>query len=85
VADANWLAISDAQLLRFANKKFDVFVTLDQGFAHQHNLKRLSFGIVIVHVNKNSMQYYRPIFDKILSAVERVGPGEVVHVYAAPS
>jgi len=61
VADADWRGISDSQLLRLANGKFDVFITLDQGFAHQHNLRILSFGIVILHVRKNSLRYYEPI------------------------
>jgi hypothetical protein len=30
-------------------------VTIDQGFEHEHNLKKLSFGIVIVHVARNRM------------------------------
>lgn len=68
VADADWRAISDSQLLRLANGRFDVFITLDQGFAHQHNLKVLSFGIVILHVRKNSLRYYEPIFDRIRQA-----------------
>ncbi len=85
VADANWRALADAQLLALADKKFDVFITLDQGFAHQQNPKRRSFGIVIVHVTKNSMQYYRPIFNKIREAVDEVGPGQIAHVYATES
>jgi hypothetical protein len=31
-------------------------VTIDKGFEHEHNLKKLSFGIVIVHVPRNRME-----------------------------
>lgn len=39
-----------------------------------------TFGIIIVHVEKNRIGYYRPLFDALLAAVERVRPGEVIHV-----
>ena len=35
VAEANWLAFSDNELLALADGRFDVFVTLDQGFEYQ--------------------------------------------------
>ena len=41
VAEANWLTLPDNELLALAQGNFDVFITLDQGFAHQHNLQRL--------------------------------------------
>lgn len=80
VAEANWLTLPDNELLALAQGKFDVFITLDQGFAHQHNLRRLSFGIVILRVPANTMQVYEPIFDRVRQAAETVKAGEVVHV-----
>ncbi|BDC51685.1 hypothetical protein F183_A40000 [Bryobacterales bacterium F-183] len=59
----------------------DVFVTADRGFEHQHNLKALRFGIVIVHVARNQVRFYRPLFPEILEAARRVRAGGVVHVY----
>ena len=61
----------------------DVFVTADRGFEHQHNLKSLSFGIVVVHVARNKIAFYRPLFPQLLNAVARVGAGQVVHVSGA--
>ena len=58
----------------------DVFVTADHGFEHEHNLKSLRFGIVVVHVARNKIEYYRPLFPQILNAVVTVRPGQVVHV-----
>ena len=80
VAEAKWLTLPDNELLVLAQGNFDVFITLDQGFAYQHNLQRLSFGIVIVHVPTNTMQFYEPLFDRIRQAAETVKAGEVIHV-----
>jgi hypothetical protein len=43
----------------------------------------LTFGIVIVHVERNRIEYYRPIFSALLDAAGRVRAGEVLHVTAS--
>jgi predicted nuclease of predicted toxin-antitoxin system len=83
VAEAKWRALPDAALIVQAQRRCDVLVTTDRGFEHEHNLRKLAFGIVIVHVTRNRMEYYRPLFPALADAVERVKAGEVVHVSAA--
>jgi hypothetical protein len=58
----------------------EVFLTIDQGFEHQHNLSSLGFGIVIVHVSRNRLAYYEAIREKISQALSSIRPGEVIHV-----
>jgi hypothetical protein len=62
VAEVEWRALPDAELIAQAQGECDVLVTIDKGFEHEHNLKKLTFGIVIVHVPKNRIEYYRPLF-----------------------
>ncbi len=80
VAHSNWRSLSDAKLLARARGQCEVLVTIDGGFEHQHNLQKLTFGIVIVHVLKNRMEHYLPLFAALADAVERVKPGGVIHV-----
>lgn len=75
-----WHRLQDHQLLPLLQSNFDVVVTIDQGWEFQHNLTKLNFGFVIVHVSRNKVEFYRPLFDKILEAVELVKPGHVIHV-----
>lgn len=84
VAEAKWRTLPDATLVAQAQGQCDVLVTIDQGFEHEHNLKKLTFGIVIVHVSRNRMEYYSPMFPALLAAVERIKAGEVVHVPLLP-
>jgi predicted nuclease of predicted toxin-antitoxin system len=84
VAEAKWRTLPDAKLTAQAQGQFDVFVTIDKGFEFEINLRKLRFGIVIVHVKRNRIEYYKPIFPALVDAVERVRPGEVVHVKAPP-
>jgi predicted nuclease of predicted toxin-antitoxin system len=68
VSEANWLSLRDNELLRLAHDRFDTFVTLDQGFEHQHNLRNLRLGIVILHVPRNTLRFYEPMFAEIRRA-----------------
>jgi hypothetical protein len=56
------------------------WLTLDRGFEYEHNLSKLQFGIIIVHVPKNKIAFYRPLREKILAAVDRIPAGRVVHI-----
>jgi hypothetical protein len=77
--DLGWQNLKDHVLVK--QLECDVFVTADKGFEHEHNLQSLSFGIVIVHVIRNKITFYRPLFPQLLQAVATIRAGEVVHVY----
>jgi hypothetical protein len=62
----------------------DAFITADRGFKQEHDLRSLSFGIVIVHVTRNKITFYRPLFPQLLKAVATIRAGELVHVYGPP-
>lgn len=63
---------------------FKALITIDRGLEFQQNLKKLSIGIVVVEVRKNQIPYFRAIEAELLVAVEKVAPGEVVHVLGLP-
>ncbi len=48
--DLGWQELKDHVLVK--RLECDVFVTADRGFEHEHNLKSLSFGIIILHVER---------------------------------
>ncbi len=76
--DLGWQHLKDNVLVK--QLECDVFVTADRGLEHQHNLKSLSFGIVVVHVARNKIAFYRPLFPQLREAIATVRAGQVVHV-----
>jgi len=80
--DLGWQHLKDHVMVK--QLECDVFVTADRGFEHEHNLKSLSFGIGIVHVSRNKITFYRPLFAQLLQAVATIRAGEVAHVYGPP-
>jgi hypothetical protein len=80
--DPGWQHLKDHLLVK--RLECEVFITADRGSGHEHDLKSLSFGIVIVHVARNKITFYRPLFPDLLKAVANIGAGHVVHVYGSP-
>ncbi len=75
-----WGGLPDNTLVERLRGRCEVFLTIDRGFEHEHNLPLLGFGIVIVHVPRNRLTYYDAIREEISQAVRSVRPGEVIHV-----
>ena len=80
--DLGWHTLPDHRLLPLLQGRFDAFVTTDRGFEHEHNLRKLSFGIVIAHVPKNKVEFYRPFANELAAAIMAVRPGQFIHVPA---
>jgi hypothetical protein len=80
VTQAGWRSSKDDPLLAYAQKNFEVFVTIDGKLERQHNLRALSLGTIIVHVPNNKLESYEPLFGQLHAAAENVKPGQVLHV-----
>ena len=81
--DLGWQHLKDHVLVK--QLECDVLITADQGFEHEHDLKSLSFGIVIVHVTRNKIAFYRPLFPQLRQIVATIKAGDVVHVRSLPA
>jgi hypothetical protein len=75
-----WDKLTDGELLALAQGSFNVFLTIDKSLEFQQNLKKLSLGVIVVHVRKNQMPYYRAIQQDLLDAMQRIAPGRIIHV-----
>jgi len=82
VPEVGWRSSKDSQLLRFADKNFDVFVTIDQGMERENDLSAFRLGFVVASVRSNRLIDFQPILADLAAAIARVKPGEVVHIDA---
>ena len=81
VIEAKWRSTADSQLIRLAQGKFDVLLTLDRGFEFQSRSSPSVF--VVVHPVRNRREDYEPLADALRQAVRNVQAGQVLHVRAA--
>jgi predicted nuclease of predicted toxin-antitoxin system len=83
VTEAGWRSSKDGPLLAFAERHFEVFVTIDRKLERQHDLSNLRLGFVVARVVNNTLAAYLPVFVQLREAAERVRSGEVLHVAAS--
>jgi len=80
VHEQGWGALQDGPLLTLAQHQFDVLVTIDGSLEFQQNLSKYRIGVIVVHVPKNQLDHYCRVEQHLRAAIEKVRPGEAVHV-----
>ncbi|MGA3075194.1 MAG: DUF5615 family PIN-like protein [Bryobacteraceae bacterium] len=78
VRDLGWAGWQDHVLVPKMQGRFDVFLTIDKGFEFEHDLKRLSFGIVVLETANNQMPSYERLMQELVRLILCVAPGQVV-------
>lgn len=80
VAEMLWSGTRNTALLQLAAAEFDVFLTVDQGIPYQQTLQGLDLALVIIRAPSNDINDLRPKMPEVLSVLETIQPGQVVHV-----
>lgn len=65
VGQYGWKGKENGELLRAAEKEFDVFVTTDQGIPHQQNLSQTELSVVILRTRRNRLADLIPLNGRI--------------------
>ena len=69
-------------MLAFAERQFDVFLTIDKQLEFQNALIKSRLGFVIVRVKSSQLASFLPFFPEILNAATSVRPGQVIYIGA---
>lgn len=78
VDQCGWKGLLNGDLLRVAEKDFDVFVTSDQNMRYQQNLT--GFDISILELSTNDYRRLRSSVALIIDAIEGMPNGIVVRL-----
>jgi hypothetical protein len=84
VQGLGWAGTKNGALLKRAEGKFTVLVTMDGNIEHQQNLAALSFGIVIIGAASNRIADLLPVLPELLQIIDTVQPGEARRVGPSP-
>ena len=82
VAGLNWQGLTNGELLRRAQSRFDVLVTMDGNLEFQQNIAGFELGIILIQASSNRMANLRPLVSDILETIEVVREGELRKVGA---
>lgn len=82
VRQRRWNGLKNGDLLRTAEKEFDVLVTMDKNLEHQQNLSTIRLGIVLIRAKSNIYDDVAPLIPRVDESIRRVRPGKIVYVVA---
>lgn len=80
VQEEGWGGFENGQLLRRAADRFDVLLTADQRLRYQQNVKQFDIGVVVIETVDTTLDNLQRLLPRIVDAVDRVKPGEVLLV-----
>jgi predicted nuclease of predicted toxin-antitoxin system len=84
VTECGWRSGKDFALLAFAEKAFDIFVTVDRKLARENDLSRYRLGFVVAGVLNNRLEAFEPLFEDLRLAAQNVKPGQMIFVERSP-
>ena len=77
VQEMGWTSFKNGELLKLANEKFDVLMTVDKNLRYQNNFTGLNIGVLTIVVKFNKLQNLIPIVDKILDELSSINLGQI--------
>jgi hypothetical protein len=80
VQEEGWGSFKNGDLLRRAEGSFDVLLTADRRMQYQQKLASFRMGVVVIITPRLDLQLLETAIGEIRAAIDRVAPGEVIHV-----
>ena len=84
VSQMKWRWLKNGALLTRTSAEFDVFITVDRSLRHQQNLKKYSLSVIVLFARNNDYDELRHFVPKILDALTKIAPGELVLLNPRP-
>jgi hypothetical protein len=75
-----WAGLKNGALLREAEKRFEVLVTMDGNMDDQQNLTRFRIAVIALEVKSNRLADTRPLMAKVLAVLPIFKPGTLTVV-----
>ena len=73
--------IKNGELLTLAEKEFDVFITGDRNLSFQQAVGKFDIAVIVLHSASTQLHHTLPLMAKVLAALPKIKPGEIVNVY----
>ena len=80
VPQMKWAGIKNGRLLALAERKFEVFITVDRNLRHQQHLPKYRIAVLVLGAASNRLGDLRPLVPAILSALPGCKPGLATRV-----
>jgi predicted nuclease of predicted toxin-antitoxin system len=70
VPKCGWAGINNGDLLKLAEKEYDVFVTMDRKLSLQQEFAEFDIAVLLIRAQSNRLEDIRPLVPQLLEALE---------------
>ena len=77
VPEMGGASFKNGELLKRAEREFDVFVTVDRNLAFQQNIPKFQIAVVLLHASSNRLAALKPLIPVFLDVVPSAPKGQV--------
>ena len=78
VQEKGWSGIENGDLLRIAEKEFDVWLTADRGIEYQQNLNRFDIAVVVLIAYRNRLDALMPLIPRLQEVLQVIQPHQII-------
>jgi predicted nuclease of predicted toxin-antitoxin system len=80
VPEAGWTGKQNGELLRLAEKDFDVLLTNDQNMEHQQHLKQFDLAYIVLAATTNDINDLQPLMPAVNEVLRNIKVGQIEYV-----
>ena len=80
VPEVGWAGKKNGELLRLAEKKFDVFVTIDQNLSYQQNILKYKIAVILLTAEDNDLDTLKPFMPKVRQILQSLKAGHIFKI-----
>lgn len=73
--EMGWASKRNGELLRLAEREFEVFLTVDRKLQYQQKLSAFKIAVIVMVAQTNSLLGLRPLIPEVLQTLPGAKPG----------
>ena len=80
VPEAGWASKKNGELLRLAEKSFDILITNDRNMEHQQNIASCDLAFVVLIAPTNDINDLTPLLPQLNNVLKTIKAGEIENI-----
>ena len=80
VPETGWASKQNGELLRLAERDFDVLITNDQNMEHQQRIESFDLAFVVLVAPTNDIVDLRPLMPAVNQTLKSIKPGTIAYI-----
>ena len=78
--EMGWAGKRNGELLRLAEREFDIFLTVDRKLQNQQNLSAFNIAVIVLVARSNTVMDLQPLMSKVVESLSSAKRGEALVV-----